>query len=116
MSPKKHGKPGVGLDLYNLHGADSVATELAYHRMFHERLPQIVEQHSATLYWPSSPTHDWDLPVRSSNSGDEHAWSVWFDTLDFSFFSEHVGRFASEYGLQESSRFVDALYRWSYRL
>ena len=88
-------------DLYNLHGADSVATEVAYNRMFHERLPHIVEHHSnATLYWPSSPSHDWDLPVKSSNSGDEHAWRVWFDTLDFSFFSEHNGRFASEYGLQ----------------
>ena len=34
------------------------------------------------------------------NSGDEHAWRVWFDTLDFDYFSAHDGRFASEYGLQ----------------
>ena len=33
-------------------------------------------------------------------SGDEHAWRVWFDTLDFDYYSDQPGRFVSEYGLQ----------------
>lgn len=86
-------------DSFNLHGPDSVATEAAYHTMFHTVLPTVVTDHSNTAYWPSSPSLD-PLAQLNENSGDEHAWRVWFDTLDFSYFSEHGGRFASEYGLQ----------------
>lgn len=87
-------------DMYDLHGEDSIATAEDYWSMFHELLPAVVAEHSNTEYWPSSPTHDWALPERVRESGDDHAWHVWFDTLDFSHFSEHRGRFASEYGLQ----------------
>ena len=86
-------------DVFDLHGADSVATEAAYDHMFHEILPKIVATESNTTYWPSSPMPD---PLESENieSGDEHAWHVWFDTLDFDFYSRQAGRFVSEYGLQ----------------
>lgn len=88
-------------DLYNIHGADSIATEAAYQEVFHELLPKIVAKHDNAAYWPSSPMPD---PMQhanaSGNSGDEHAWHVWFDTLDFSHYSEQLGRFSSEYGLQ----------------
>ena len=94
-------------DAFNLHGEDSVATERAYASVFHEALPAVVSRESNTAYWPSSPSKDplALLPTQSQNdanltSGDEHAWRVWFDTLNFDYFSSHAGRFASEYGLQ----------------
>ena len=86
-------------DLFELHGADSIATEEAYAAVFHQALPLIVESESDAFYWSSSPSRD-PLAEYALESGDEHAWHVWFDTLDFDFFSEHIGRFASEYGLQ----------------
>lgn len=86
-------------DLFDLHGADSIATEEAYAAVFHHALPSVVERESDTFYWPSSPARD-PRAAYALDSGDEHAWRVWFDTLDFDYFSAHDGRFASEYGLQ----------------
>tara|TARA_B100000900_G_scaffold330711_1_gene291280 strand:- start:408 stop:1907 length:1500 start_codon:yes stop_codon:yes gene_type:complete len=86
-------------DLFDLHGADSIATEEAYAAVFHHALPSVVESESDAFYWPSSPARD-PRAAYALDSGDEHAWRVWFDTLDFDFFSAHDGRFASEYGLQ----------------
>ena len=86
-------------DLFELHGADSIATEEAYAAVFHQALPSIVQRESNAFYWHSSPSRD-PLAENALDSGDEHAWHVWFDTLDFDFYSEHIGRFASEYGLQ----------------
>ncbi|MFZ8835955.1 MAG: beta-mannosidase [Flavobacteriales bacterium] len=95
-------------ELYNLHGIDSAKVYEAYDTLFHSILPRVVSEHTNTTYWPSSPTPDyqwkWNTNERNSEtekfSGDEHAWHVWFDTLDFDYFSQHQGRFASEYGLQ----------------
>ena len=86
-------------DLFDLHGADSIATEEAYAAVFHEALPSVVERESDAFYWPSSPARD-PRVSDALDSGDEHAWRVWFDTLDFDYFSAHDGRFASEFGLQ----------------
>lgn len=86
-------------EAFSLHGADSVATERAYDALFKELLPEVVARHSTAAYWSSSPSSD-PLAQPHEDSGDEHAWRVWFDTLDFRYFSEHGGRFASEYGLQ----------------
>ena len=86
-------------DAFDLHGADSVATEQAYAAVFHEILPSVVSSESNTAYWPSSPSTD-SLAQPGLPSGDVHAWRVWFDTLDFDYFSTHGGRFVSEYGLQ----------------
>lgn len=80
-------------DMYDLHGPDSVRLADAYHQMFYEVLPQVVSQESDAFYLPTSPTLD-------GRSGDEHAWGVWFGLEDFSYYSRHNGRFASEYGLQ----------------
>lgn len=88
-------------DSFDLHGEDSVATELAYNAVFHGLLPDAVSEHADHMYWASSPMHDPRAEEGAElNSGDEHAWRVWFDTLDFGYYSEHPGRFASEYGLQ----------------
>ena len=80
-------------DMYDLHGPDSARLAAAYHKMFYEVLPQVVSQESDAFYLPTSPTLD-------GQSGDEHAWGVWFGLNDFSYYSRHNGRFASEYGLQ----------------
>ncbi|MEE2918570.1 MAG: glycoside hydrolase family 2 protein [Bacteroidota bacterium] len=80
-------------DMYDLHGPDSVRLADAYHRLFHEVLPNIVADESDLHYLPTSPTLD-------ARSGDEHAWGVWFGLEDFDYYSRHGGRFASEYGLQ----------------
>ena len=80
-------------DMYNLHGPDSARLSDAYHKLFHEVLPQIVAEESNLHYLPTSPTID-------AQSGDEHAWGVWFGLEDFDYYSRHDGRFASEYGIQ----------------
>lgn len=80
-------------DMYDLHGADSAAVEADYTALFDTLLPALVDAHSPTPYWPSSP-HQW------ASGGDEHAWGVWFGFEDFDYYSRHDGRFASEYGLQ----------------
>ena len=79
--------------MYDLHGPDSVRLADAYHRLFHEVLPDIVADESNLHYLPTSPT-------LNAQSGDEHAWGVWFGLEDFDYYSRHGGRFASEYGLQ----------------
>ncbi|MAV51361.1 MAG: hypothetical protein CL829_01210 [Crocinitomicaceae bacterium] len=80
-------------DLYDLHGKDSARVELAASHLFKEVLPEIVQEASDVDYWASSPS----LP---DSSGDVHAWGVWFGLADWDHYSEHGGRFASEYGLQ----------------
>ena len=80
-------------DMYHLSAQDSAKLVEAYHELFYEVLPDVVDQHTATSYLPTSPTLD---PA----SGDEHAWGVWFGLESFDYYSRHAGRFASEYGLQ----------------
>ncbi|HBS20819.1 MAG TPA: hypothetical protein DEA66_08225, partial [Flavobacteriales bacterium] len=80
-------------DMYDVHGPDSVRLAEAHHTMFYEVLPHVVSEESDAFYLPTSPTLD-------GRSGDEHAWEVWFGLEDFSYYSRHGGRFASEYGLQ----------------
>ena len=80
-------------DLYDLHGQDSIRVDRAASHLFDEILPDIVEEASDIAYWASSPS----LP---DSSGDVHAWGVWFGLEDWDHYSQHGGRFASEYGLQ----------------
>ena len=80
-------------DMYELHGPDSARLAEAYHRLFYDVLPEVVSRESDAFYLHTSPTLD-------SQSGDEHAWNVWFGMEDFGYYSRHGGRFASEYGLQ----------------
>ena len=80
-------------DLYNLHGADSIRLAHAYDRMFHEVLPRTVSETCEVYYHPTSPTLE-------SNSGDEHAWNIWFGLENFDYYSRNSGRFVSEFGLQ----------------
>lgn len=87
-------------ETYGLSPTDSASVHQAYLRIFDEVLPLAVAEESDAFYWASSPMTD-PLENRPDKlSGDEHAWRVWFDTLDFDHYSDHLGRFASEYGLQ----------------
>mgnify|MGYP003342027535 FL=1 len=54
------------------------------------------------LYWPSSPGYDLSLPQTGQelNKGDVHYWGVWHGGDELSSFSDNVGRFMSEYGMQ----------------
>ena len=86
-------------EAFALHNEDSIATEQAYRAVFDTLLPRTIDSLTDLAYWPSSPMID-PKEDHTSLSGDVHAWRVWFDTLDFDYYSAHKGRFASEYGLQ----------------
>lgn len=85
-------------DLYDLHGADSVAVAAAYGRVFEDDLPALVARLGGGEYQPSSP-HSLD-PDRPRESGDQHDWGVWFGKTGFEYYTDEAGRFASEFGLQ----------------
>ena len=85
-------------DLYDLHGADSIAVEEAYRQLFERELPELVAELGGGEYQPSSP-HNQEAD-RPRESGDQHDWGVWFGKAGFEFYTEEAGRFASEFGLQ----------------
>ena len=80
-------------EMYNLHGQDSARVAEAASDMFDGLLSEVVDEHSAVFYLPTSPTLEKD-------GGDAHAWGIWFGKEPWDYYSRHEGRFASEYGLQ----------------
>ena len=81
---------------------DSVFTK-DYKNLFHELLPKLCQYlDKSRLYWPSSPGYDLLLPKTGQelNKGDVHYWGVWHGGDELSAFSDNVGRFMSEYGMQ----------------
>ena len=80
-------------EMYNLHGQDSARVAQAATAMFDGLLSDVVNEHSAAFYLPTSPTLEKD-------AGDAHAWGIWFGKEPWDYYSRHEGRFASEYGLQ----------------
>ena len=80
-------------EMYNLHGQDSARVAEAASDMFDGLLSEVVDEHSAAFYLPTSPTLEKD-------AGDVHAWGIWFGKESWDHYSRHEGRFASEYGLQ----------------
>ena len=74
-----------------------------YKNLFHELLPKLcLKLDPSRLYWPSSPGYDLSLPQTGQelNKGDVHYWGVWHGGDELSSFSNNVGRFMSEYGMQ----------------
>ena len=74
-----------------------------YKNLFHELLPKLCNSlDKSRLYWPSSPGYDLLLPKTGQelNRGDVHYWGVWHGGDELSSFSENVGRFMSEFGMQ----------------
>ena len=79
---------------------DSASVREDYMHIFHELLPEIVNQHNpGTDYITSSPKFGRG-DRRSLSEGDSHYWGVWHDGYDFSVFDSVTGRFMSEYGFQ----------------
>lgn len=79
---------------------DSARIWKDYQKIFHELLPEIVQQyHPGTDYVSSSPAFGRG-DKRSLFQGDSHYWGVWHDGYDFSVFDSVTGRFMSEYGFQ----------------
>ncbi len=74
-----------------------------YKNLFHELLPKLCNSlDKSRLYWPSSPGYDLLLPKTGQelNRGDVHYWGVWHGGDELSSFSDNVGRFMSEFGMQ----------------
>ncbi|WP_088102750.1 beta-mannosidase [Halalkalibacter urbisdiaboli] len=77
-----------------------------YEKIFHDILPNEVTKHApGAEYWPSSPmaeiTGDKSQHSNSNSAtGDIHYWDVWHGLKPFEEYTNHVGRFMSEYGFQ----------------
>ncbi len=79
---------------------DSIKIWQDYKRIFHEVLPNIVnEYHPKAGYVSTSPKYGRG-DVQSLYEGDAHYWGVWHDGYDFPIFDSTTGRFMSEYGFQ----------------
>jgi beta-mannosidase len=72
-----------------------------YLRLFNDVLPAVLRAYDPSrLYWPSSPSANYeDLASRQSN-GDMHYWAVWAGTEPLAAYEKQVPRFMSEYGFQ----------------
>ncbi|PWJ41098.1 beta-mannosidase [Sediminitomix flava] len=79
----------------------------AYDTIFHQILPQVVDQHTDnTFYWHSSPSAGFEkISNYESNSGDMHYWGVWHGEHPFEDFRKYIPRFMSEYGFQSFPSF-----------
>ena len=72
----------------------------SYDQIFHKILPKVIDEYdSSTDYWSSSPSSSTGV-TESLTSGDAHYWGVWHGGDELSSFTDNVGRFMSEYGMQ----------------
>ncbi len=83
------------------------ATWQAYDTLFYKLLPSLVSAYdSSRFYWPSSPLAAWNQHSDfAAHSGDIHYWDVWWGQKPFSEYTNHIGRFMSEYGFQSFPEF-----------
>jgi beta-mannosidase len=74
----------------------------AYNTLFHNLLPQWVEEEDpATPYWPSSPSSGEPFVDPNGESrGDGHYWEVWHGRKPFTDYRNRYFRFMSEFGFQ----------------
>ncbi|MBG8553451.1 beta-mannosidase [Hymenobacter guriensis] len=72
-----------------------------YLRLFNDLLPSVLrEQDPSRLYWPSSPSANYEDLASRQRNGDMHYWAVWAGTDPLSAYEQQVPRFMSEYGFQ----------------
>ena len=72
-----------------------------YLRLFNDVLPAVLRAHDPSrLYWPSSPSANYEDLAGRQSSGDMHYWAVWAGTDPLSAYEKQVPRFMSEYGFQ----------------
>jgi beta-mannosidase len=85
---------------FQLSAADSAKLWNSYKKIFHELLPQLVNENSTgTAYWPSSPSVGWGRK-ESLTQGDCHYWGVWWGLDSIEKYRQKIPRFMSEYGMQ----------------
>lgn len=79
---------------------DSQAIWQDYQHVFHEMIPAVLAKYDNNRYYhPSSPANGWGRQ-KAYNEGDVHYWGVWWGLEDYRKYTEKVGRFNSEYGMQ----------------
>ncbi len=72
----------------------------AYVRMFHDSIPTWLRNINPYIpYTPTSPLSNWGR-AENFNHSSMHYWGVWHGREDFSSYSDNVGRFMVEYGMQ----------------
>ncbi len=85
---------------YNLHGADSAKVWNDYTTLFEDSLKAWVNEFDGRRpYISSSPKFGWGNK-KSYINGDSHYWGLWWGLEGWEAFSDHTGRFVSEYGMQ----------------
>jgi beta-mannosidase len=85
---------------YGYSSADSAALWRDYKALFHELLPGLVAEVSPDIpYVSTTPQSNWGSPD-NFNHGSMHYWGVWHGRAPIASFSENVGRFMVEYGMQ----------------
>ena len=68
--------------------------------LFQTRIPSIIAKEDPQHdYVFTSPRYGWGYP-ESLRSGDSHYWGVWVGQQDIEAYDDHVGRFATEYGVE----------------
>ena len=87
--------------------ADNQRLKMAYDRMFHHLLPDIVAGEDPDHpYWPSSASSGIPFSEPSSQQrGDCHYWDVWHGRKPFTAYRSQFPRFMSEFGFQSLPTF-----------
>lgn len=84
----------------NLSKEDSTELWNSYKKIFHEFLPNIVNNNTYnSFYLSTSPLYGWGRD-KSMTHGSAHYWGVWWGVQPIEKFIEKVPRFMSEYGIQ----------------
>lgn len=78
---------------------DSIKLWQDYEKIFHQLLPQLVQQYDGRPYIASSPKYGYADP-RCTRYGDSHYWGVWVRGEPIEAYKNKVPRFMSEYGMQ----------------
>jgi len=83
-----------------------------YLNIFHEILPNIVNQYSQDISYSTSSPLFGRGNSRSKTEGDNHYWYVWHDEYDFNWYNKVTGRFMSEFGFQSypNNKTIDYFY------
>ena len=84
---------------FNLSPADTAKLWAEYKKIFHELLPQLVQQYDGRAYITTSPLKGWGRK-ESMTHADSHYWGVWGAVEPISTYKQKVPRFMSEYGMQ----------------
>lgn len=85
------------------HIVDTQATKEAYHTLFYDILPAVVDSDPGQIpYWPSSPHNPfgYERGFNNPRAGDTHFWDVWHARKPLSSYLKHNTRFCSEFGMQ----------------